>query len=83
MRQLPFRLIEDGTKSFLAAQLENVAKLRVHFVALSIGQVEPGDEQLGRLGFLHSIEVQIAKLLPRSEIAGEHRIRYLPKEESR
>ncbi len=35
-RQVPLRLVDDCPKALLAAQLENVLKLRVHLVALTV-----------------------------------------------
>jgi hypothetical protein len=75
-----FRLIYDCPKALLAAQLENVPKLRVHLVALTIGQIKPHGEQLLRMSRLQDRKVQIAEKPPALEIAREQDIRHLLKE---
>ena len=79
-RQVPLRLVDDRPKALLAAHLEDVAKLRVHFVALTVRQVQPRRKQLVRLGLLHGRKVQIAEQLPRLRVASEQGIWHLPEE---
>jgi len=77
--QVPFRLIDDRAEAPLATQLENLAELRVHLVALRLGQVKSRNEQLVGLGLLHRGEIQVAEQPARLEIAHEQRTRHLPK----
>jgi hypothetical protein len=79
-RQVPRCLVEDRVKPLLAAQLENVLKLRVHVVAPNVRQGQPRREHLVRLGLVHRREIQITEQLVPPKVAGEQGIRHLPEE---
>ncbi|MGC9453183.1 MAG: hypothetical protein ACP5I4_17255 [Oceanipulchritudo sp.] len=75
---LPFRLVDDGPEALLAAQLEDVLELRIHGLALVLGQRKPGLEQRVRLGLLQGGEVQIAEQASFREIPRQQGVRELP-----
>ena len=77
---LPAGLVDDCPETLLAAQLEDVLKLGVHWLALCLGQRQPGVKQRIRLGILHGLEVQIAEQPLVREVTRQQGIGYLPEE---
>ena len=45
LRQVEQRLVKNCPKTFLAAQLKNIAKFRIHQIALGLWQIQPQAKQ--------------------------------------
>jgi hypothetical protein len=69
-------------QALFATHLKDVAKLRIHVVALDFGQGQPGGKQLVVPGLGHGGKVELAKHCAPRKVAGQQRVGHLPEKVS-